>query len=177
MTVEVGSLSLRRIHPADADRIHEWTSNAEACRYQAWGPNTEAETEAFVREAVRAWQQRPQRRWIWAVVDGESLVEGIGEVKQRSSGCAEISYAVHIDLWGKGVGTAIGQILTRWAFEELASVERVEATCDPRNIGSERVLRKVGMTYEGTMRHTMLIRDGWRDSKMFSILRDEWGGR
>lgn len=174
VTVDVDALSLHPIHPADAGRIHEWTSNPEACRYQAWGPNTEAETEVFVKGAVAAWQQRPQRRWVWAVVDGDGLVDGIGEVKQHNHGCAEISYAVHIDHWGKGVGTAIGRMLTRWAFEELASVERVEATCDPRNIGSERVLRRVGMTYEGTLRHTMLIRDGWRDSKMFSILRGEW---
>lgn len=65
-------------------------------------------------------------------------------------------------------------MLTRWVFEELSQVERVEATCDPRNVGSETVLRRIGMTYEGTLRHTWYIRDGWRDSEVFSILRDEW---
>ena len=37
------------------------------------------------------------------------------------------------------------------------------------------MLGKLGMMYEGRLRHTMLIRDGWRDSEMFSILADEWG--
>lgn len=174
MNADLESLALRPIRLSDADRIHQWTSNAEACRYQAWGPNSEAETRAFVAEAVAAWQQQPQRRWVWSVVETDGLIDGIGEVKQHSTGCAEIAYAVHVDHWGKGVGTAIGRLLTRWVFEELATVERVEATCDPRNIGSEKILRRIGMTYEGTLRHTMLIRDGWRDSKMFSILRPEW---
>jgi RimJ/RimL family protein N-acetyltransferase len=30
------------------------------------------------------------------------------------------------------------------------------------------------MTYEGRLRHTLLIRDGWRDSEIFSILDNEW---
>jgi RimJ/RimL family protein N-acetyltransferase len=33
------------------------------------------------------------------------------------------------------------------------------------------------MTYEGRMRQTLLIRDGWRDSKIYSILEREWRAR
>jgi RimJ/RimL family protein N-acetyltransferase len=53
-------------------------------------------------------------------------------------------------------------------------LHRVHATCDPRNLGSARVLTKLGMTFEGRLRHTQLIRDGWRDSLVFSVLEDEW---
>lgn len=177
VSLDLDSLVLRPIRKSDAERIHQWASNAEACRYQVWGPNSEAETRAFVDQAVAAWQRQPQRRWVWAVVDADGLTDGMGEVKQHTPGRAEIAYAVHVDHWGKGVGTAIARLLTHWVFNELPTVERVEATCDPRNVGSEKILRRIGMTYEGTLRHTMLIRDGWRDSKIFSILRDEWTGR
>jgi [ribosomal protein S5]-alanine N-acetyltransferase len=30
------------------------------------------------------------------------------------------------------------------------------------------------MTYEGRLRQTLLLRDGWRDSEVFSILESEW---
>ncbi|MFF4050393.1 GNAT family N-acetyltransferase [Streptomyces chartreusis] len=53
-------------------------------------------------------------------------------------------------------------------------LHRIFATCDPRNLGSARVLTKLGMTYEGRLRHTAWIRDGWRDSLTFSILEEEW---
>ena len=41
-------------------------------------------------------------------------------------------------------------------------------------MASARVLAKVGMRYEGRMRETRLIRDGWRDSSLYSILEQEW---
>jgi ribosomal-protein-alanine N-acetyltransferase len=53
-------------------------------------------------------------------------------------------------------------------------LHRVMATCDPRNLASTAVLTKVGMTFEGRLRHTMEIRDAWRDPSIFSILADEW---
>ncbi|GAB2939316.1 hypothetical protein GCM10022245_77690 [Streptomyces mayteni] len=36
------------------------------------------------------------------------------------------------------------------------------------------MLGKLGTTHEGRHRHTALIRDGWRDSEVFSILEAEW---
>jgi len=171
---ERSSVRLRPIVHSDADRIHEWAAQPEVCRYQPWGPNTRADTEAFVAEAVKAWEVRPQRRWAWVAVDPSDIVVGNGEVNLRGHGRAEISYVVHIELWGKGIGSAIGDQLTGWAFTHLAGLERLEATCDPRNSASASVLRHVGMTYEGTLRHVQLIRDGWRDSQVFSILRSEW---
>jgi ribosomal-protein-alanine N-acetyltransferase len=60
---------------------------------------------------------------------------------------------------------------TRFAY--LACVDG-----EPAGVGEIRVhneiLKKVGMTYEGRMRHTLLLRDGWRDTELFSILGDEW---
>lgn len=44
----------------------------------------------------------------------------------------------------------------------------------PISIRSARVPAKLGMTYEGRLRHTAWIRDGWRDSLRFCILEEEW---
>ncbi|WP_398940048.1 GNAT family N-acetyltransferase [Streptomyces sp. IB201691-2A2] len=69
--------------------------------------------------------------------------------------------------------TGIGRQLLSRGFGQLG-LHRIFATCDPRNLGSARVLAKLGMTYEGHLRHTAWIRDGWRDSLTFSILEEEW---
>lgn len=73
------------------------------------------------------------------------------------------------------MGTAIGAALLRIGFAERG-LHRIAATCDPRNAGSAAVLRRLGMAYEGRLRHTTLLRDGWRDSETFSILEEEWRG-
>ncbi|MFJ2915139.1 GNAT family N-acetyltransferase [Streptomyces sp. NPDC087228] len=168
------SMTLSRIELADWRAVHSWASLAQVCRFQAWGPNTEEQTCAFVASAVEAWSHTPQRRFAYvARVDGDAV--GMGELHVRSRGQrqGEITYAVHPEVWGQGVGTAIGKELLARGFEDL-DLHRIHATCDPRNLGSARVLGKLGMTREGRHRHTLLIRDGWRDSEMFSILEDEW---
>jgi RimJ/RimL family protein N-acetyltransferase len=102
-------------------------------------------------------------------------VVGLGELKVRSrrNQQGEIAYAVHVDHWGRGIGTAIAvELLTRaFASHEL---HRVAATCDPRNVTSARVLRRVGMVHEGRLRHAVRIRDGWRDSDVYGLLSEEW---
>ncbi|WP_286343302.1 GNAT family N-acetyltransferase [Frondihabitans sucicola] len=170
--VEAKDLTLRPIRPSDAPRIHEWAANPKASVFQPWGPNTEADTAAFVDHALSAWETRPQSRWIWVAEDAHRFVTGLGELRIHSSHRAEISYAVDVALWGRGIGSAIGELLVSRAFDTLG-VERVEATCDPRNGASAKILRRIGMTYEGRLRHTHRLAEGWRDSEIFSILRDE----
>ncbi|WP_280718063.1 GNAT family protein [Kitasatospora sp. MAP5-34] len=167
-------MSLDRVGLADWRAVHSWASLAEVCRFQAWGPNTEGQTRAFVAAAVEAWSQVPQRRFAYAVRVGGDVV-GMGELHVRSRGQrqGEITYVVHPRVWGQGVGTAIGRELLGRGFDELG-LHRIHATCDPRNLASARVLGKLGMTREGRLRHTALIRDGWRDSEVFGILEDEW---
>jgi RimJ/RimL family protein N-acetyltransferase len=103
-------------------------------------------------------------------------VVGIGEIKRNTATCVEIGYAVHVNHWGRGLGTEIAGLLLGAAFADL-HVERVQATCDPRNLASAAVLRRAGLVFEGTLRHTVHLRDGWRDSAMHSILRHEWTAR
>jgi RimJ/RimL family protein N-acetyltransferase len=156
--------------------VHEWASQARVCRYQLWGPNTRHETDAFVTEAARTWEQQDGPRRVWVAEVPVHGVIGNGEIKSHTSTCMEIAYAVHPDHWGRGLGTNIANLLVSVAFADRTT-ERVQATCDPRNEASARVLKNVGMSVEGTLRHTLYLRDGWRDSVMHSVLRQEWLAR
>lgn len=169
---DAAALTLRPIQLSDTDRIHEWAMQEIACRYQTWGPNTRPQTEGFVRAAVADWaEDSPSKLWA-AVLPGEGVV-GNGGLKRVTASCQEISYIVHPDRWARGLATEIARLLVTFAFGELGA-HRVQATCHPENRASAAVLEKIGMVYEGTLRHTMLIRDGWRDSRMYSVLADEW---
>ncbi|MFC4506971.1 MULTISPECIES: GNAT family N-acetyltransferase [Streptomyces] len=167
-------MTLDKIAFADWPAVHSWARLAEACRFQPWGPNTEDQTRDFVRGAVEAWSSEPQQRFAHAARRGDAVV-GMGElrVRSRAQRQGELSYIVHPRVWGQGIGTEIGRRLLECGFDQLG-LHRIYATCDPRNLGSSRVLTKLGMTYEGRHRHTTWIRDGWRDSLVFSILEEEW---
>lgn len=59
---DVSRLQLRPIEVGDAARVHQWASQPAACRYQPWGPNTVAETDAFVTAAVKTCSDLGSRR-------------------------------------------------------------------------------------------------------------------
>lgn len=172
-------LQLREPRYEDWPRVHEWGVSEGVYRYQAWGPNSPAATEAFVMEAVETWQvpvtDRP--RFVWFAEHHADGVVGAGELRihSRAHRQGEISYVVHPQHWRRGYATWIGNRLLQTAFSDHA-LHRVFATCDPRNVASAAVLRKLGMEREGRLRHTLLLRDGWRDSEVFSILEPERPG-
>lgn len=112
------AVSLRPIEMADASRVHEWASQARSCCYQTWGPNTREETEAFVSEAVTAWQQPMNARFVWAAIGAGDALVGLAENKHLTNTCVEIGYAVHTDCWGRGIGTTIARAQLAMAFAD-----------------------------------------------------------
>lgn len=157
--------------------MHDWGTTEAAYRYQVWGPNSEEDSQAFVADAVASWQvpAAQRSRHVWHAEHVDHGVVGAGEVNVRSRRHrqAEISYVVHPGHWRQGYATWIATELLRVAFQDH-DCHRVAATCDPRNVASAAVLRKLGMTYEGRARHTLLLRDGWRHSELFSMIDIEW---
>lgn len=167
---------LREFQFDDWKDIHEYASLERACTYQPWGPNNEEETKSYVQKIIDAAQEKPRTRFAFAVtMQGRSKVIGAGEISIRDTrnSSGEISYIVNPKYWGNGYATEAARLLTEIGFTKL-NLHRIYATCDPRNIASSKVLEKVGMKYEGRMRDALLIRDGWRDSMLYSILENEW---
>ena len=171
-------VSLRAMRADDWEAIHSFARLAVVYRYQPWEPNTVDQTRAYVAAAAAAYAEESQSRFYRSALRSDGLIVGLAEVNIRSSRwrCAEIGYTVHPEYWRRGYGTQIAGLAIEFAFTDLR-MHRVEATCDPRNIWSTRILENVGMTHEGTLRHTMELPDGWRDSHMFSILDEEWRSR
>jgi [ribosomal protein S5]-alanine N-acetyltransferase len=135
-----------------------------------WGPNQPEETKRFVIDAITSSEQPERQRRVWAAESAAADVVGLGELTIHSieHATAEIAYAVHVDLWGNGFGEAIAGSLAQIAQDE--GMQRIAATCDPRNVASARVLQKIGMQYEGRMRHTLRLADGWRDSDLYALV-------
>jgi RimJ/RimL family protein N-acetyltransferase len=175
------SVRLRPLLASDWPAVHSWARLPESSRHQKWGPNTEEQTREYCAQTAEAWRRKPQTRFSYAILDGgpaigsagDDRVVGTADLHLRGEGQGEIGYGVHPGVWGRGVATAAARLLLRIAFDEQG-LHRVYATCDPRNRASARVLTKIAMTYEGRMRETVLLTDGWRDSSLYAILEDEW---
>ncbi len=160
-------LTLRPLTLDDIADVHDWACRPESCRYQAWGPNTYEQTQEYLRAVAAA----PADRHVFGVLV-DARVVGSAELRLHGASTGEIAYAVHPRMWGQGIATAAARELLRMGFGEHGR-HRIFGTCDPRNVASAAVLRKLGMRYEGRMRGTAYIRDGWRDSDLYAILVDD----
>lgn len=166
----------REMVQEDWSDVHKYSSMEIVCQYQAWGPNTEEETVLFVEAVLQDAKKKPRSRFVFAVFEQETATMiGSGEITIRDTVNreGEIGYIFHPDYWGQGYATELAHLLLSFGFREL-NLHRIYATCDPHNSASAKVLEKVGMVKEGRLRENLLIKGGWRDSFVFSILEREW---
>ena len=78
------------------------------------------------------------------------------------------------EFWRSYVNSHCKLLLLTEAFENR-DTERVTLKTDARNERSRNAILRIGATFEGILRHHMLLPDDtWRDSAYFSILREEW---
>ena len=73
----------------------------------------------------------------------------------------------------KGYATEATTIIVDHLFL-TNSIVRVQADTSAENKASQRVLEKVGFQKEGAIRSHFFGTGKWRDSLLYSILRDEW---
>lgn len=169
-------LVLRDFTLDDWPSVYAYASRPEASRFQAWEPNSPGDSQAYVAGAVAAAGDDPRTLFRLAVVlSAQATVIGAGDLKigSRPFRTGEIGYIIHPHYWGHGYAAEVARLLLAFGFVSLG-LHRISGTCDPRNVASARVLEKVGMQYEGHLRETLLLRDGWRDSTLYSILEHEW---
>ena len=65
---------------------------------------------------------------------------------------AHLGYAIHADHWGRGYATDASRVMLRLAFGTLGK-HRVSAAIGPENEASIAVVKRLGFTYEGRIRH------------------------
>ena len=91
----------------------------------------------------------------------------------RSVQAAHLGYAIAADHWGHGHATDAARTLVKFAFEQL-ELHRVSAAIGPENLASVAVVKRLGFSYEGRIRHHVFTNNEWRDSLLYSILTTEF---
>ena len=175
-SIETPRLILRDFCEADWVDVHAYASDMEVARFMNWGPNSEAETQAFIAQAIALGEQRPRRTYHLAVVVRETgKVMGGATLRMLESepDSGELGYTFHRLAWGQGYGTELATAIVAFGFKELG-LRRIWATCRPENIGSYRILKKAGMHFEEYLENEKLVRGHLVDSFLCAMSREEW---
>ncbi|WP_129117001.1 GNAT family N-acetyltransferase [Halegenticoccus tardaugens] len=90
-------------------------------------------------------------------------------------GVGELGYMLVPEAWGNGYCTDAVETLSRYAFEERR-LHKVVAEAYDHNVGSRRVLEKIGFAAEGVHREEAFVGGEYRDVVRYGLLADEFDG-
>ena len=176
--IHTSRLLLRKIQMTDAEDLFEYGSTEAVTRNVTWYPYQKLkDAKKFIGHVHAFYEAGKPAQWAIEHKETGKMIGTVafGNVKKEHF-TAEIAYALSHDYWGKGYTTEAVKEMLRIGFEELDFI-RIAAQCLPENIASERVMQKVGMTYEGTLRKVAYIKGKNRDLKTYSILHEEYFGK
>ena len=104
------------------------------------------------------------------------VLGGTGLHLRQGEGSREIGYWTDVQHARRGLATELSAALVKVAFE-VDGVRRVHINCDPLNVASAAIPRKLGFRHEGTLRRRAKNADGsYRDTMIWTLLDDEYAG-
>jgi len=176
--IETERLVVRCYQPSDAKLLAE--SVTESLEHlKPWMPWVHDEPEPFVEKEKRMVRFRGMfdlnENYVYGIFNKEEtkLLGGTGLHPRLGDNELEIGYWIHKDHVRRGLVTESTAALIKVAFE-LVHVHRIEIHCDPRNIASASVPRKLGFIHEGTLREKTLFLNRWSDSMVWGLLEKEY---
>ncbi|MEU4623082.1 GNAT family protein [Actinoplanes sp. NPDC023801] len=148
------------------DRVTQWLS---------FDSRSGVEAENMISGAMERARLEPRTEYYLAVTADDEFV-GFCRLGFDGVKAAKLGYAIAAEHWGHGYATDAAEVLTDFGFRVLG-LHRISAAIGPDNESSIAVAVKLGMQYEGRIRHHVFTNGAWRDSLLYSVLADEWSQR
>jgi RimJ/RimL family protein N-acetyltransferase len=174
-------LIIRCYNPDDAPLLA--TAVAESIDHlkpwMPWAHFEEQETLQTKIERLRQFRARfdQSQDFVYGLftLDQTHLIGGTGLHTRAGKDALEIGYWIHKDFINRGFATETAAALTRVGID-LHHVSRMEIHCDPENIHSAAIPRKLGYKLEATLKKHTPFLDGWRDSMIWVLHSEDYPG-
>ena len=182
LRVRGGEVRLRAVRRRDARRWSELRL-ADRAQLERWEPTQDGTfrelNSAMMWPAIAARQRKLARRG--AVIPAAIELDGelcgqltIGSIQWGAVSSAWIGYWVSSRYTGRGVATAALALGTDHALG-AAGLHRLEATVQPENAASVRVLERCGYRREGFLLRYLHVNGAWRDHLLVARTVEEHG--
>lgn len=173
--LETDRLILRKFKYSDAEYMFKnWGSDPKVSKFLSWSTHSDVNVS---QKIINNWiEEYNNNIYNWAI-ELKSIHEAIGaisivELDQASEAC-EIGYCISSRYWNEGFTSEAFKAVINYLFKEV-HINRIAAKHDIDNPASGRVMKKCGLTYEGTLRESKKIKGKLGSFAVYSILKSEW---
>jgi [ribosomal protein S5]-alanine N-acetyltransferase len=175
--LETKNLVLRPLIQSDAENIFEYAKNPNVSLYTLWEPHkTVNDSLNFIVEYAHShYRERvPEPFGITLRENPNKVIGTVGcSWVSKPLKSMELAYAIAEPYWGNGLVAEASRAAVDYCFKTF-EVIRMQARCKIENKGSSRVMKKIGMTFEGTLRSVIFHRNRFWDMHYYSVLKDDW---
>jgi RimJ/RimL family protein N-acetyltransferase len=145
-----------------ADAVNE--SLEHLAPWMDWAHRRTTAQEQAMRLALADERRRAGGDATWMILDDDDrIIGGCGLHRRGGHGTMDIGYWLRPDMTGQGHATRAAATLSRMGFERLA-LQEIQIICDPANLRSANVARRLGYEHAGTRETSMvwvLEAGGW----------------
>ncbi len=155
--METDRLRLVKISPEHLEDMYAYTSDEETVRYMSWPPHeSKGKTAQFIDLAQELYDGEMYYDWAILHKKDRKMIGTIGlHALDREINGAEFGYIIAKPYWGRGLMVEAAQRILQFCFEDL-DLSIMKAYCDLENRASEKVLKKLCMSYGGTEPYVLM---------------------
>ena len=180
LPIRTERLILRAFRPDDVDAVFAMQSRPDVARFLYWDARTEPEVREALAKKIASTAIREEVDVLFLAAELRATGKLVGDVvlqwTSRQHLAGEIGFIVHPDHQGRGYATEASRELLRLAFDTLG-LHRVIGRVEARNIGSARVLEKLGMRREAHLIENEYVKGEWQSELVYAMLAREWPPR
>lgn len=141
----------------------------EACRSKLPLVHCQYAAEQWIATHTQAFESRTSITYAIALAGG-GLVGAISlERISVKHSRAELGYWIGCPFWGQGMCSEAAKVLIQYANTELG-LTRFDGRCLARNLGSARVMEKVGFLREGRLAKHVYHRGRYEDILVYGLV-------
>ncbi len=167
--LEGAKVWLREFRRDDVEAALALVGDDRVTRWLSFDSRTREQAVDMIEGAIERAQQEPRTEYYLAVtIDADELV-GFARLGLTGVQAAKLGYAIAADHWGNGYALDATRTLVSFAFGPLG-LHRISAAIGPDNEPSISVAKRLGMSYEGRLRHHVFTNGAWRDSLLYAVI-------
>jgi RimJ/RimL family protein N-acetyltransferase len=169
-------LTLEDMNERDLEFVRCMAHDPAVMKYVWIWLENEEQIAGFVRHAIEEAARPDRQGYILAVrIPGTGDFAGfvLLEIDTLQPTTAEVGCILRPAYWKNGYASEILRALLAFGFSTLG-LHRLYGKCDELNTASSHALEKGGLVYEGTLREHIWLRDHWRSTRYYGMLKEEY---